>query len=264
MALGPAQRPGQRREKSPVETAEEYFGVCDYNGDGSISFREARSSLLVERDNFPTFDKDGSGLIDKDEFIARYLRTIELGGAFPPPIPEVEMGPTMPATPADYLKSYDINDDEKISQVELDESLREYQRVELNAEIMIGILDVDNSGKLEQQEIVDLLRILVPKEAGTAEDGATPEPAPASIDELFGQAGPRSDDRENLPPRILGPTSHFRRLDLDGDGLITADDLNRLQRRMNLPMNAASVIAYLDTDGDGGLTRAEFTACMMP
>ena len=61
---------------------------------------------------------------------------------------------------------------------------------------------------------------------------------------------------------IPGPVPSFRRLDLDNDGKITAEDLLALQRPMQLPVRYAAVLATLDTNGDGGIDATEFAASM--
>ena len=65
-----------------------------------------------------------------------------------------------------------------------------------------------------------------------------------------------------VSPEIIGPVTHFRRLDLDDDGLVSIEDLRRLQAPLQLPVRAAAVLAALDLDGDGVLSLAEFSAAL--
>ena len=66
-----------------------------------------------------------------------------------------------------------------------------------------------------------------------------------------------------MPPQIDGPVGSFRRLDLDGDGMISLEDLRRLQSPLALPVRAAAVLAALDSDGDGELSPREFSAALV-
>ena len=85
-----------------------------------------------------------------------------------------------------------------------------------------------------------------------------------SVRILFEEQRPRSDEKEAfpLPPHIRGPAHHFDRLDPTRDGKITIEDLEWLARPAQLEVRFSSVIAILDVDNDGGISRAEFNAAM--
>jgi hypothetical protein len=93
---------------------------------------------------------------------------------------------------------------------------------------------------------------------------ATPVVKPKSFKELFG-AKETQEELPNtvpLPPRIEGPVAAFTRLDLNGDGKITLDDLDGLARPIHLDVRFPAVIAILDKDRDGGVSPSEFYASM--
>lgn len=87
----------------------------------------------------------------------------------------------------------------------------------------------------------------------------------ANVETLFSEHHQRTEGAEPfpLPPRIRGPVYHFDRLDITGDGRITTEDLEWLARPAHLEVRFSSVIAILDTNNDGGVSRAEFNAAML-
>ena len=86
----------------------------------------------------------------------------------------------------------------------------------------------------------------------------------ASLEALFDQVEPRKRSAEPTPypQRLRGPVSTFRRLDFDRSGGIGVDDLEALQRPLQIPIRASAVIATLDLNGDGELSLEEFAASM--
>ncbi len=95
---GPAERPVPRppqavldaREEKQREAAAAAFEVADYNGDGWISFREARESQDMDRTRFHAIDKDGDGRISEEEFTAQYHKSVRQDGPIKTPRPDPE------------------------------------------------------------------------------------------------------------------------------------------------------------------------------
>ena len=91
----PAQKPSpdleaQRKaeqEKKQTELARSYFSIADYDSNGWVSYREARSSLEIDRSRFHVYDANLDGQITVDEYIFVSLETFRRLGAFKAPIP---------------------------------------------------------------------------------------------------------------------------------------------------------------------------------
>ena len=56
---------------------------------------------------------------------------------------------------------------------------------------------------------------------------------------------------------------HFDRLDITQDGSITVEDLEWLARPSHLEVRLSAVIAILDANDDGAVSREEFNAAML-
>lgn len=178
---------------------------------------------------------------------------------------------------AAYFKIADYNGDAWISYREGRESL------DLDRS-RFARMDTDSDGRIDAREFQEVFEMTVRKvgefpppkpdpEGGPVEipafdseafaRGADFQPA-ASINELFGRAEARSMELGSTrqPPFIAGPIPHFRRLDLDLDGEITNDDLEELLRPIQVSTRIRAVVAIMDTDESGGISRAEFDAAM--
>ena len=108
--------------------------------------------------------------------------------------------------------------------------------------------------------------------AGGAKPAAEPQPEEEttvindeSVKALFSEHHPREENEDSfpLPPRIRGPVPHFDRLDITQDGSITVDDLEWLARPSHLEVRLSAVIAILDANDDGAVSREEFNAAML-
>jgi Ca2+-binding EF-hand superfamily protein len=235
-----------------------YFGICDRDGDHSISFPEAKASLGLDQKGFAVYDADGDGLISLAEFKKRYKDILALGGTFPPPKAKVVPPSALPASAEKVLEDYDKIRDGALDAGELDAALVGMGASKIDPDTALSQFDHDGSGRLETEEIEELLSLLrrgsAPKLGG---------PRPKSIDELFGALVPRKGGgTAPEPPKIIGPVSSFRRLDIDGDGRVTREELSELQRPWVLNIQSSAVLAALDADGDGAISDAEFWAAM--
>jgi len=253
----PSAAPAKPAEPA-IRSPEEYFEICDYNGDGFISYNEAHASMGLARDSFEVYDTDRDGLISLAEFKARYSSILDNGGVLPPPIPKAKGKKPARRTPEELLAQYDKDDDKALDAKEIKAALDDYHVTDLDPEIALEKLDRDGSKKLELAELEDFANILSPKVDPKRAKHAK------SIEELFGRKIAREvrPDSTPLPPRIAGPISPFRRLDLDGNGTISIEDLNELQRPLQLPVRINAVIATLDTDGDHVVSEQEFWSSM--
>lgn len=242
---------------SSATLAVRYFGICDRDGDHSISFPEASASLGLDRKAFAIYDADGDGLISMAEFKKRYKDILASGATFPPPKAKVVPPSALPASAEKVLEDYDKIKDGALDLGELDAALVGMGASKIDPETALSQFDHDGSGRLEVEEIEELLSIL---RSGSARKIG---PRPKSIDELFGALVPRKGGgTAPEPPRIVGPVSSFRRLDIDGNGRITREELSELQRPWILNIQSSAVLAALDTDGDGAVGEAEFWAAM--
>lgn len=253
-----ARRRALQQEEAVDPLPEEYFEAADLNKNGWIGFKEAEETMKLDREQFDVFDKDDDGRVDLTEFKARYLEYKRHGGAFP--APGLEPAPVVRRFPrrtiAELGRAYDKSADDAIDASELALVLADYGVRGLSSEVAMKKLDLDGSGKLDENEIYRVIEIVDPAQSETRR--------PSTIDELFSRVIARisRDEATFLPPLIPGPVSPFRRLDFDDDGSIRAEDLIELSRPASLPVRVHALVAALDKDGDGGLSPAEYWASM--
>jgi Ca2+-binding EF-hand superfamily protein len=238
--------------KSP----EQYFEVCDYDGDGFLSFNEAQASMSLDREGFEVYDVDRDGLISLAEFKARYRSITDAGGVLPIPVPKTKGKKPARKTPEELLELYDKDDDKALDAKEIKAALDDFHVTDLDPEVALEKLDRDGSKKLELDELEEFANILSPKAGSKNAKHAK------SIEELFGKKIPRDmrPDSTPMPPRIAGPINPFRRLDIDGNGFITIEDLAELQRPLQLPVRINAVIATLGRDNI--VTEQDFWSSM--
>ncbi len=273
----PAEEPAEEPVEEPVDTTSdesmdaleaEYFATTDHDGDGSLTWREAQASLLVDRAGFAQYDDDGDGLISREEFGARMRELIERTGVFQRPLPkdaqvlpvggEAEPEPTGPS-PQAFVGMYDLDVDGRLSAEELAEAAGALGLAKLDTSLILGQLDTDRSGFIEPVELEPALALLEDADGNTV----MPElPPAASIEELFGGPEPREVYLGSTPrpPVIAGPVRPFRRLDLDDDGALTREDLDQLLLSSHTPLRPSAILAGFDRDGDGQVDRAELEA----
>ena len=254
----------EAKRKAAELEEDEFFKRCDQNGNGWISLREGQDSLGLDASSFRSYDSDQDGRVSREEFGLRYRLSISRVGAFKPPL-SVPSTPRVPLRNAEQLRNaYDKNGDGGLSAAEVQVLLNDYGRTELPAELAVEKLDRDGSTRIDGTEIEFLARLLASSAAAAAKNPGEPR-VPQTLEELFGGLRDRSSGFQTapIPPQIDGPVRHFRRLDLDGNGRVSIEDLRRLQSPLELPVRAAAVLAALDTDGDGEMSAEEFAAAMI-
>ena len=260
-----AQASANAERKRLVQLAEEdaFFLRCDGNANGWISLREGQESLGMDSAAFVSYDADKDGRVTREEFAVRYRLAIERVGAFKPPV-EILVVVSAPTRNAEQLRNaYDKNGDGGLSAQEMKQLLSDYARDELPAELAVEKLDRDGSKRVDGSEIDFLARLLTTSVSPAASDPNAPR-VRQTLEELFGGPQDRSTGYQTapMPPLIVGPVPDFRRLDLDGNGQISIEDLRRLQSPLDLPVRAAAVLAALDTDGDGELSPDELARAL--
>jgi Ca2+-binding EF-hand superfamily protein len=97
-------------------------------------------------------------------------------------------------------------------------------------------MDSDGDGSLSQTELEEGMRSLLPP--------------PSTMD--FAQS--RSADGDSSGDDLFG------KIDTDGDGKVSNDELQTLFDKMGVEEDASERFSQLDTDGDGSLSQTEFEA----
>jgi len=200
-----ASQDGRGRGRGASELApsqeDQFFEICDHDGNKWISFREANYSLRIDRTKFGSLDVNSDARISGSEFRSYYEKSLKLSGSFKKPL------------------------------------------------LMPGSVNKDASNNTAIR---------------TDTEESESFTKASSLTELFGTKEKRKElpNTVPLPPRIEGPVSAFARLDLNGDGMITTEDLDGLARPIHLDVRFPAVIAILDTDHDGGVSPRELYASM--
>ncbi|MEE2940425.1 MAG: EF-hand domain-containing protein [Planctomycetota bacterium] len=242
----------------PEAEQRRWFTIADADATEWISFREARASMRFDAARFREYDLDNDGRMSFEEFKDFIRSERRLGREVTEPLMARPDGPP-PARNAEQLRAaYDTDLDGFINRIEIDLMFLDYGRDQesIDSALVIQRLDLDGDGKLGISELSRLATFLAP----LGEAAAEPQrPDASTVDDLFGKP---IDMGEANAPRIIGPVSPFRRLDVDNDGFVTIDDLERLEGRSFSAMSLESVLNTLDLDADGKLSEAEFLSSM--
>jgi len=90
---------------------------------------------------------------------------------------------------------------------------------------------------------------------------ALAQQSPRSPDEMFAEADANHDGVVTLAEFQAARSARFDHLDRNGDGYISMDDIPAfLRSRPKAEQGMAALIRLADTDHDGRVSRAEFTA----
>jgi len=285
---GDAAKKLRQREKERQREVLAHFEICDLDASGWISYREAEVTLGIEKSEFRLYDENQDGRIAATEFRDRYQTILGLLGAVRPPVrpasgfevvepeegeleepvdprerdraPAVTIPEVFPS-PRDLLEIYDRDRNGALAESELEALFRDIGGV-LSADVVARQMDPDLSGELELSELGPL-SMLVSRRLPEPVGGRIASEVPV-LHELYSITLPRKQPHgaPPAPPRILGPVTQFRRLDLWNDGYIDADDLRQLLSPARVNVRPTAIIAALDGNGDGRLDQAEFLACV--
>jgi Ca2+-binding EF-hand superfamily protein len=272
-------------EKAEAQLLAEHFRVCDLDASGWLSLREVEMTLSLDRGDFRRMDTSQDGRLDAAEFarqgqqlLARLgAATAAATGPEPPPeppsdpaaaaslenAPEVpapleratpvpEVGSllgSMPVRPRDLLARYDGDQSGGLDAVEIQKLFLEAGLV-LSSELVVAQMDPDDSGQLEQGELVAIAWIV----SRHVPEALRPAPEPSA---------PAAEATEPEPTAVAPQApAHFGLLDPDADGYIDEADLRALQSPSRLDLRFRALLSAMDRDGDGRLSPAEFQASM--
>jgi Ca2+-binding EF-hand superfamily protein len=246
-----------------MELLRSYFGVCDSDGSGWMSYREGRESLALDRPAYQKFDVNEDGRVDLEEFSANYVEVTRRVGVLPTPRSATEQPVDLPRLPTQILTAYDADSDGALQLSELIKLLSDYGREDLPSEIAMTNLDTNGDGGLNGAELERASRLLASLTAAGRPTVST-EPPPKSIDELFGRSveRPASIDTSRQPPLIVGPVLPFRRLNLDAKGGISMEDLYGLLSPATMKPSVGAIHASLDLDENGVIDRKELATAL--
>ncbi|QDV06265.1 EF hand [Planctomycetes bacterium Poly30] len=239
-----------------------WFSVADADSSEWISFREAAASMRFDAPRFCFFDKDNDGRMTFEEFSGYVEEEASKNRRIVEPVLADLDGAPRRRNAGQLRVAYDTDGDGAISRFEFETILRDYDqeaRVFESKDVFLR-LDVDGSKTLGVDELDRLASYLSPL-GGSSAAPKPVMPGASTVLDLFGAV---QDMGDSHPPRIAGPVPPFRRLDIDNDGFVELEDLERLEGRSFNPIRLKSVLNMLDIDYDGRLSEAEFLASMAP
>jgi EF hand len=247
-----------QKAKEPEEEAL-FFEQCDRDKSDWISYSEAKAALGLTRDEFFSFDSDRDGRVTRAEFSRRYREIVARTGGFlaPKVAPEAAVNAVPPRSAEQLRNAFDTDFDGRLSSAEVGALLKVYPIPQLSPELVLTQLDGDSSADLNLAEIEVLATLLDKYRQALGPAGLNPKRA-QSVRELFGKPTERGTNALPEPPLLTGPLPVFERLDLNANGQIDEHDLFDLQYPLTLPVRGSAVLAALDADGDGALSKDEF------
>ena len=239
-----------------------WFSIADDDSSGWVSFREAAASMRFDAPRFCVFDLDNDGRITYEEFNGYVVGESSRNRRIIAPV-VADFGDSPRKRSSEQLRAaYDSDLDGAISRFEFETILRDYDQEAqaFDTNDVFVRLDANDSKTLEIDELGRLASFLNPLKVGRGTVSPV-MPGASTVLDLFGELQDMGDAH---PPRIVGPVPPFRRLDLNNDGFVDIEDLERLEGRSFNPVRLRSVLNTLDIDYDGRLSEAEFLSSMVP
>lgn len=260
-----------------VPKADELFKTLDKNSDGKLTADEipAEQRRFFER-SVRVGDQNGDGALTLDEFVKANKpqdnATQPLG-----PLGSGAVGGSPGGSPRERFQMLDRNKDGKLTLDEVPEQFRDrlkglfdrLGKTEINLEefsrgapggagmlepgAFFTRLDKNGDGKLTKDEIPEEFKERMSQAfERIGKEEITRDEFAEMGRRMMAQAGGQPPARPNGGPMLPGlpgqfRPAFFRRLDADGDGRISKDELAK----------AASVMAEMDADGDGYLDPRE-------
>jgi len=235
-----------------------YFDTADWDGDGLIRFSEAEKSMGIDRAEFALFDADRDGVIVLAEFAQRYQKTTERGGVFAAPRAKPSAARPAKKDAKSLLLAYDGDLDGILDESEVRRALEDARIEDPSPLVILTTFDKDRSSGIDGAELDEFASLLHPESRASSAKKAM------TLAELFDHTEVQDSRTGNTigPRRTVGPISVFTRLDYDRSGAIGLQDLEELHRPLRSAVRPAVVLATLDKDGDGVISREEFDAAM--
>ena len=229
------------------------FSSLDADGSGSVTHREFKDGLRdlgIElphaqmKELLATFDEDGDGEIDYDEFVREFTDDSDpLADAWTlqsklavvdSDIAEIELN--------EAFAKLDYDGDGSITHDEFRAGLRRIGVILPIGTVkeLIKTFDADGDGMIEWQEFVH--------EFGTK---------PHQLQAMLLAQGQKSDARQEILTRI------WKRVDADGSGALDREEVRQVLIQMGRPeedIDLDAAMEELDADGDGEVDFGEFEA----
>jgi len=270
---------------------QDHFRVCDLDGNGWISLREAGITLSMDRDEYRRAATDQDGRIDSSEFLAQRDVLLARLGALPveppaepkprartqaeQPTPPLgaddlsqlarsdrpafhsELG-SMRVKPGDILKRYDADHSKGIDATEIARLFSDVQ-LSLSPELVIAQMDPNGSGELEPAELVPIAWMVsqrVPPRA--AQPPAEESPfVESELPETAASAKP--DATEDPSETRPAPGDAAGAQTVAGEALAAEDASGEQERRRPL-----THFTRLDADRDGFITEEDLRTLQSP
>ena len=223
------------------------FRTCDLNADDRLDIIEATKAIeyLISGqsiDSFRRLDKDSDGYLSFSEFDQEYHAVVQRGGT-------LRLLPSRPlALPRGRVESSDL----------------------LQAKRLVALYDTDGDELLSAREFAILLeRRRLPGDRAAHFQGLDSDGSGSlSAEELTGFA--RLQGVAVAPDADLGAHTRlpepFREADLNQDGAIAGNELERLLRRIDpgLRLWTKTIVTNADKSGNGTLGLPEIQAALLP